>query len=97
IERIGGKMKRSEHVERSAFYRGLVLLAYYTGLRLADVLSLRWSDFSSDGLEAISKLHGEGRALVFGDLIGRRNLMEVFRRIVRTAGLQGSFKWLRRS
>jgi len=50
-----------------------------------------------DALEQLEKLRGGGRVLVFGQLMNGRNTGGFFRRVLRSNGLPGSVKWLRRT
>ncbi len=117
-EMVAGNMNRSERqVARRDFWRAYVLVGYYTGLRLSDLLDIDWTDISADGvltriqnktgdlvqcplppdcMEALKPLRGE-RQKVFGNLIARKRVFEMFKRLVTAAGLTGTSKWLRRS
>jgi integrase len=50
-----------------------------------------------DASEAVKKLRGGGRELVFGQLMNIKNTQLFFRRVMKAQGLPGSIKWLRRT
>jgi integrase len=48
--RLEGQMRRASSIAACTFWTAYVLLGYYVGLRLADMLALRWSDISTEGI-----------------------------------------------
>lgn len=47
--------------------------------------------------EAIVPLLSPDRPRIFGDIVGRRSFFMAFARLAKSAGLRGSFRWLRRT
>jgi hypothetical protein len=95
------------------FYRGIVLAAYHTGLTHGDLARLTHGDFQPDGTllyrraktgtpvvawmppEVLATLPPHG--LLFQSPWSREQFRKDFRRIVAAAGLQGTFKKLRKT
>jgi integrase len=93
-----------------------ILVAYATGLRLNDLLSIRHDALrgsrmsiqqsktryaaivclDENALRAIAALPRRGPR-IFGDLVGRSRMIVAMRRLVKSANLTGSSKFLRRS
>lgn len=48
-------------------------------------------------LADVRKIESEKRSRIFGDVLGRRSFFERFAEIRKSAGLKGSFRWLRRT
>jgi integrase len=51
---LRGCFQRFPNIRRASFWRGFVLLKYHTGLRLGDVLALRWSDIAENGMLTVT-------------------------------------------
>lgn len=49
IASLKGRLKRQPQVSRCLFWRAYVLTGYYTGLRLGDLLKVRFDQISADG------------------------------------------------
>lgn len=49
IDGLRGRLKRQPQVSRCLFWRSYVLVGYYTGLRLGDLLKLRFDQIDADG------------------------------------------------
>lgn len=49
IDSLKGRLKRQPQVSRCLFWRCYVLVGYYTGLRLGDLLKLRFDQIGDDG------------------------------------------------
>lgn len=47
--------------------------------------------------QAIEKIADDSRPRIFGDVLGRRSFFERFSEISKAAGVNGKFRWLRRS
>jgi integrase len=52
--RTPGRTNRDRRIPRAAFWRAFLLTGYYTGLRLGDLLALRWSEVSASGLVTVT-------------------------------------------
>ncbi len=65
-----GCFKNYPEIRRANFWRGFVLLKYHTGLRLGDVLALRWIDIAENGMLTIT-MHKTG------DIVNHQLPMEV--------------------
>jgi integrase len=52
--KVRGAMKRDRKVRRWQFWRAYVLVGYHSGLRLGDLLALRWSNIASKGLLSVT-------------------------------------------
>lgn len=114
---VDGYFKRSK-VKRSTTLRASVVAFWHSGLRLGDMMRLKWSDIGDDGsvavvqnktgfphaccfppeaMAAIAPLRGPGRTYVFRDVVSYSRLKVYFRIVVRSAGLRGGTKKLRKS
>lgn len=49
IDSLKGRLKRQPQISRCLFWRAYVLTGYYTGLRLGDLLKLRFDQIADDG------------------------------------------------
>lgn len=49
IDSLRGRLKRQPQISRCLFWRAYVLTGYYTGLRLGDLLKLRFDQIAADG------------------------------------------------
>jgi hypothetical protein len=95
------------------FYRGMILAGYHTGLAQGDLHRLTRADFREDGTLLYSRAKTGSAVVAWmppevlvglpteGPLFPRRwsgeQFRKDFRRIVQTAGLQGTFKTLRKT
>lgn len=101
----------------SSYLRAIILTAWDSGLRLSDLLTLRFDQIGSDGalvvtqsktggpilrrlrpetMAAIAATEHARRELVFGFVQGRQ-VMQVFGRLTKLAGLSGGTKKIRKS
>lgn len=110
-------------IERRLWWRAYILMEWYTGLRLSDVLAIKNSQiarmpdstgrlslvmqktqeridrlFPADAMAAIDALlaSGERRDLILQPWVNRRFWYREFKALAKSAGLEGSSKWLRR-
>jgi integrase len=98
---------------KRAFYRGVVLAGYHTGLAMCDLARLTRADFQAEGTLLYRRRKTGSEVVVWlppallaelppeGPLFPRRwsgeQFRKDFRRIVRAAGLVGTFKTLRKT
>lgn len=116
---LQGFFKFHPEIRRAHFWRAFILVKYSSGIRLGDMMAMRWDQISPDGMltvvmqktgdmvttklppevvAAMAPLRKRETPEVFGGILGRKYLMDNFKRLVHTAGLPaGTSKWLRRA